>query len=354
MKPYYKHGLLFIALALHWLLAATALAQKTDELTLVNGNNITGEIKELDRGMLRLSTDSLAIVYIEWLDIASIESEKNFTVRTASGVMAFGTLSTSEDQQDIGVSYAGRTVNLKKIAVVEITRVKDTFWSRIDGSVSFGFSFKKANDDLQLNLSADSTYHGLRHDFNASLSALVSSQNESTGSERYTASISDLYSIRPKWFSLSQVQLEQNTELDLKMRMILQGGAAYRFLNTYRTRFASAAGLALNDERYFTAGKADRVSLEMFAAVGYEYFKFNTPKTDLSTYFTVYPSLTERGRIRTNLNTDISWEIIKDLSWVISLYLSTDNQPPEADAEEGTEEASGTDYGITTSLKWTF
>lgn len=341
-------------LALHWVLAATALAQKTDELTLVNGNNITGEIKEFDRGMLKLSTDSLAIVYIEWLDIASIESEKHFTVRAASGVTAFGSITTSEDQQDIDVTYAGRTVHLKKIAVVEMTRVKDTFLSRIDGSVSFGFSFKKANEDLQLNLSGDSTYHGLRHDFSASVSALISSQNESPGSQRYTGSISDLYSIRPKWFALSQLTLEQNTELDLKLRMVLQGGAAYRFLNTFRSRFASAAGLALNDERYFTTTSSDGISLEAFVGVGYEYFKFNTPKTDLTTYFTVYPSLTERGRVRTNLNTDISWEIIADLSWSISLYLSTDNQPPEADVAEGTEEANGTDYGISTSVKWTF
>lgn len=335
-------------------LPRTALAQKTDIVTLINGDKLTGEIKELERGLMRFKTDSIGTIYIEWLDIASITSNKFFSLETASGVLAFGSLSTTDDEQSIDVSYADRTVRLRKSSVVELNRVKDTFWKRLDGSVGLGFSYRKANDDVQLNFSADTTYQAQRNIYIATLSALVSSQNQNVPTERYTGSFSHQGYIRPKWSSLARLDLEQNTELDLRLRTLIQGGGLYRFIQTNRTRLDSAAGLALNDEQYFTVGKEDRTSLEAFGSVGYEFFKFNTPKADVSARFTVFPSLTESGRVRTQTDAKVRWEIIKDLNWAITLFLSTDNKPPEAQTEEGSAQASGEDYGIITSLEYTF
>ena len=48
------------------LLALPAWAQKTDIVTLVNGDTLTCEIKLLDRGRLQVSTDHLGTVNIEW------------------------------------------------------------------------------------------------------------------------------------------------------------------------------------------------------------------------------------------------------------------------------------------------
>lgn len=334
--------------------ANSAMAQKTDVITLVNGDRITCDIKELQRGLLRVKTDSVGTIYVEWLDIASIESQKNFTVQTASGVLAFGSLATSDDQQGIDISYADRTVRLKKHAVVEIARVRENFWKRLDGSISFGFSYKKANTDVQLNFAADSSYHSQRHEYSAGISALVSSQNDNTATERYLADFSHQGYIRPNWSSLARADLEQNTELDLQLRTLIQGGAVYRFFNTNRNRLDNAAGLALNQESYFSIDKENRTSLEVFFSVGYEYFKFNTPKADVTARFTVFPSLTESGRVRTSLDTKVRWEIISDLNWEISVFASTDNQPPESGTAAGSEEANGTDYGIITSLAWTY
>ena len=336
------------------LCASAAMAQKTDVITLLNGNNLIGDIKEMQRGLLRFSTNSMGTIYIEWLDIATIESTKNFNLETASGVLAYGSIETTEDQNSLNITYADKTVRLKKQLVVKIARVKDTFWTRLDGSVGFGFSYKKANDDLQLNLNADAEYQSRRHFYTGSVSALVSSQNQNPAAERYTGSLSHQARIRPKWSSLAMGSLEQNTELDLKLRALLLGGGLHRFIYTNRSRFDSATGLALNDEHYFSIDQAARTSLEAFASVGYEYFKFNTPKADVTVRFTVFPSLTESGRIRTTLDAKLRWEIIKDLNWAITIYTSTDNQPPEQQTEEGSQEASGTDYGIIASLDWTF
>ena len=48
--------------------------EKTDVVILKNGDRITGEIKKLDRGKLKLKTDDMSTVYIELdLDRADLE-----------------------------------------------------------------------------------------------------------------------------------------------------------------------------------------------------------------------------------------------------------------------------------------
>ena len=45
---------------------------RTDVVTLLNGDRITGEIVELNRGRLELKTDDAGTIEIEWDNIARI------------------------------------------------------------------------------------------------------------------------------------------------------------------------------------------------------------------------------------------------------------------------------------------
>ena len=64
------------------LLSLQALAQrKTDIVTLYNGDRITGEVKALDGGILKLSTDSMGTINIEWQEISTLESKYLYEVR---------------------------------------------------------------------------------------------------------------------------------------------------------------------------------------------------------------------------------------------------------------------------------
>ena len=60
----------------------------------------------------------------------------------------------------------------------------------------------------------------------------------------------------------------------------------------------------------------------------------------------MYPSLTESGRVRGNLDFALRHELIEDLFIEISIYDSWDRKPPE-DGEKN-------DYGIVTGLGYTF
>ena len=88
-------------------------------------------------------------------------------------------------------------------------------------------------------------------------------------------------------------------------------------------------------------------SLEAVLTANWDWFLFDDPELDWSSRIQVIPSLTENGRVRGELDTTLSWEIIGDLKWAISVYGSWDNQPNSPDG-------ATSDYGVNTSLAYDF
>ena len=64
----------FILLAL--LLPRAAQARKTDTIHLFNGDKLVGEIQDLQPGLLRVKTDYMASMHIEWDRIRTLPTTK--------------------------------------------------------------------------------------------------------------------------------------------------------------------------------------------------------------------------------------------------------------------------------------
>ena len=71
---------------------SVAWAQKTDIVRLANGDRVTGEIENLQRGRLELSTDDAGTIEFEWDNIASVESTRQFEIGTTDGRRVLGSL----------------------------------------------------------------------------------------------------------------------------------------------------------------------------------------------------------------------------------------------------------------------
>ena len=61
----------------------------------------------------------------------------------------------------------------------------------------------------------------------------------------------------------------------------------------------------------------------------------------------VFPSLTSWGRGRVDLDSSWRWELVKDFYWEFRFWLGYDSDPP-------TEGALQTDYGLSSSLGYSF
>ena len=125
--------------------SSPALGQKTDVIVLENGDEITGEIKKLELGKLRLSTDAMGTVQIQWDFIAQIITDKTIEVELDTGAKFFGSLRPDPETVNIEVVGATETPTVQRSSIVRLTPVEDTFWGRVDASLDAGFSFTQAN-----------------------------------------------------------------------------------------------------------------------------------------------------------------------------------------------------------------
>lgn len=96
----------------------------------------------------------MGTVSIEWDKVAEILSEKSMQVETTGGVRYFGQLERPPRDAEVTVRTTESVETVAIAEVVHITPIEHSFWKRIQGSLSAGFSFTKSSDVAQFNLRA--------------------------------------------------------------------------------------------------------------------------------------------------------------------------------------------------------
>jgi hypothetical protein len=113
--------------------SAPAWAQKTDVVTLPNGDRNTGEILELERGDLKFETDDAGTIVFDWEKIATVEAARQFEVVTSDGRHFLGRLGRSSAGSVLIVSL-NDSVTLSLAEVTRIRPIGASLWSRLDDS----------------------------------------------------------------------------------------------------------------------------------------------------------------------------------------------------------------------------
>ena len=334
-----------VGLALLVLSTLPVAAQKTDVITLLNEEFITGEIKELDRGLLRYSTSYMSTVYIEWEYVIKLVSDKQLQTEMKSGAYFFGSLEEPSELGKLRIVGVFGDVEVDILDVVRITPIKRKFWKRFDGHLSLGFDFTKASDVARLNFDSRADYRAKNFTTGLWVYSTITSAQDIETSRRQGIEYSYTHYLKNRRFAGGRAVSEQNTELGIDLRLILGGNYGYMAIQSNRTRLLVSGGLQATRE--FKEDPATTDSLEATFRTNYEVFKYQTPKLSLNLDFTLIPSLTDRGRVRTTFDCRVAWEMIKDLSWELTGYYTSDNRPPS-------DALATNDYGIVTSVKWTF
>lgn len=325
--------------------ASPLLAQKTDKLILKRGDEITGEVKELDRGKLSYKTDDMGTLSIEWDKVAHLTSTNFFDVENKYGVRYFGRLAASEEPGQLLIILSD-TVAVRMMDIVAISRINSSFWSRLDGYVDIGLDFQKANDNRQVNGSAEVKYRGEKWYSKLSGSSYFQRQSGAAQTSRNNLSLEGRRLFGNHWSALVFGSLEQNQQLDLDLRKTIGAGATRELIHTNKMTFFVLATLAYANEDY-TNDDGSTNTVQAPIGVDFEFFLFDSPKTDLTTDLTVTPILNNLGRWRIDYNARVSYELISDFTIGFSFFDNFDSQPPSADASKN-------DYGLTFSIGYIF
>lgn len=339
-------GIWVCVLSLPLFLFETAGAAKTDTVILKNGDRITGEVKELKSGQLKYKTDDIGTIFIEWDKVASLTSSNTFEVETENGDKYFGAIAADTTENKLLVVDQKQTVPLMFLTVVRITRIKDNFWKRLDGSADLGFSYGKASEIGQLTLNGAVRYRTRRVSTNLSASSTNTFQKDNETTKRNNLNWTTFLFFPDPWATLTLIKLEQNSELGIDLRFLLGGGLGRFLIETNFSQLAVLGGLQYNQE-WVAEGEPVDFNLEGLFSVQFQIYRFDSPKLELSTTLNVLPELTPVGRVRGEFEIDLRWEIVKDFFWNLNLYDQYDSEPP-------TENAAKNDWGVLFSFGVSF
>ena len=327
--------------------------QKTDVLVMRNGDRMTCEVKGLDAGVLYVSFDYIdGTTSVDWAKVARLESTQLFVVRTEDGAVYSGTLHTADTGPDRPVKIevtedVAHEAVLDRAQIVRMVATSDKFWQRFNGSVGLGVIYSKGNQSTQYSLNSGTSYVRERWSAQVSFDSNLSSSTGTSASTRNQISASAMRLLPwSNWFYSGVADFLQSSEQGIDLQRTLGGGLGRYFVNTNRASLAVLGGAAWQATDYkqsITPLPTQNLAAALFFAEA-KLFRFS--KTSLTANAAVLPALSDPGRVRFSANASYYIKIVSDLKWNISFYGNWDNRPPPG--------FSGSDYGTSSGLTWTF
>ncbi len=329
------------------LCATFALA---DQVTLKNGDRLSGTIVKSDAKTLLIKSDLAGDVNIQWDAVSSIVSSQTLHLTLKDGQTIVGIVTTNDGKFEVVTKETG-PVTASKDAIVnvrddaeqkayddQIERLRHPhltdFWS---GLLDTGLSLTRGNSDsLTYSLSGKaarvtdrdkiSVYTTAIYTDSAINGVTTTTAHAIRGGVRGDLNVSDRLFV----FGFTDFEYDQFQDLDL--RNVIGGGLGYHAIKTKNTTFDLFAGGSY-DADFFgaiaataTTPAAPAVNHKTGEIVLGETFnaKMNN-RTTLTEQFSLYPNVSNTGSYRFQFDTTAATKLKNWLSWQVTYsdrYLS--------------------------------
>jgi putative salt-induced outer membrane protein YdiY len=321
---------------------------KTDILHMKNGDKITCEIKNMEHGQLSIKTDyTKGTLTINWEKVERIESEQLFVLETERGKYYSGEIRTNaKESQNVDVTLDGTLTVLQQRRVVTMEQLGRGFIGRMKGAVDYGFSFARSNKQTQSTLHLDLNSRS-EDSYTTFAADSLFSTTSGVDTNRHTASTS--YSHRlgsSKWSLITFGSALKSDQQQLDLRTTVGGGVERRFIYTNRSYLIGTAGVVYTNEKFSEAVNGQDRFNSAEGALGLKFSTFRFDSTEWINTLWVYPSMTTTGRVRSTFDSSLYLDLVGDLYFRFGIYHNYDSRPPT--------DTPKNDYGITTSIGWSF
>ncbi|MGA8500030.1 MAG: DUF481 domain-containing protein [Candidatus Sulfotelmatobacter sp.] len=350
------------------LFVGLAPAVFADQITLKNGDRLTGTVVKSDGKVLVLHTEFAGDVTVQFAAITQITTEKAMHVALKNGQTVVGPITTSDGNLKVA-GKNGAPVEAPKDTVVAIRNDADqlayekalhpSLLEGWNGAANVGFSLTRGNSQTE-NLSlAFTAARATKNDKLSLYTNAVYGTNQlatpSTTANTENGGIRYDRNINPRAFGFVSADFSSNALQDLNLRSVGSVGFGDHAIKNDRTTLDLLAGGNFTDENYSEPADLTATPPTPAMKVIHNYGALTlgeelTHKLGKSTVLTeklyFYPNLSETGEYRGTF--DLGWvtKVNKWLGWqnaFSDIYVSN---PPE-----GTKQ---NDIVITTGLNVTF
>lgn len=353
MSGLMRYGLLFTAV----LLSGGAAAQfANDELTLVNGEILRGDLVDIDDGVVLFRTKHGSRTYlpIDQIKRGSVHGKR--TIKLKDGSTPSGTVVLRDGEVDVLVDDTISTFNLDDVVAIDVVsgmegegRTESTITARVESGILFREG-NRSRADLYARIELDRTKDWYAWNWYAM--AALDGGDDFLGYLRsefeWLRGPSD--GMTP--FALLGVERDRDAALD--SRAYAAGGLEHRWLNRFGGDFRGGVGVGISHEDFDSGAYTENDALEELS------WRLNERRltgslsksdTDLDLYIRiiyeaqlrdrlafrdelrVMPSLTDLGDVRASYDSNLAWTLLDGLEMNLQLRIDYDDDPPFAELE---------------------
>ncbi len=325
---YFLH--IFFSLLLFICASATLLA---DQITLKNGDVITGHIIKKDGANLTIKTELMGDVTVSWSSVTKVKSDEPLFVKLPNGKQVNGTISTEGSNVEVAAPSNTATAPLAQVATIRDPAEEQKYekllapgWLDLwAGYADLGFSLARGNSHTDTLTTAFNASRATTND----KTTLFLNQIYSTGTvggvtgptaDSIRGGISYDHDISDRWFWSVANTDEYDTFQGLDFRFVLGGNLGYHAIKNARTTLDLLGGVDYNHSAFI--GNLTRNLIELNFGDDFTHKVTGITSVNQSLRYYVAPS---NGEYRVLFNAGAAAVIHKWLSWQVSVndsYLS--------------------------------
>ena len=313
----------------HFVLFALLLSfvsAHADQITLKNGDRLTGSVLKSDSDNLTLKTDYADAVTIKWSAIDRVTADQPLYVTSKQGQVLVGPVESSGDKFQVRTKESGEVVLARDAVQAMRSPEEQKLAQAWSGFVDSGLSLARGNSETltyTLGASADRTterdkvsvYAASLFAKSTTAGVTFDTAKAARGGLRYD------FNLGKRAFAFAFTDLEYDKFQDLDLRNVLGGGLGYHVIKTDVTMLDLFGGASFNQEFFST--DITRRSAEILVGNEFSYKMANNVL--LNERLTIYPNMSELGQYRGQFDTSMLTKLSTWLGWQITLsdrYLS--------------------------------
>jgi putative salt-induced outer membrane protein YdiY len=311
-----------------------------DQITLKNGDRLTGTVVKSDGKTLVLHTEFAGDVTLQFAAITQITTDKELHVSTSDKRTVVGPVTSNDGKLEVATK-AGGTVEVPVGNVVLIRN--DAEQAAYDkslhpglthgwnGGADVGFSLARGNSETEnLALALNATHPTLNDKIILHVSSIYTSNQlatPSTVADLIQAGVRYDRNINPRMFGFGSADFMSNALQDLDLRSVYAGGLGYHAIKSAGTTLDFLAGINYTHETYSNGPPVTPATVpptytsygvtNRFAALtlGEDLTHKLGKSTVLTENLYVFPDLSNTGEYRATFNFGSVTKMSKWLGW---------------------------------------
>ena len=335
-------------------------AVHADQVTLKNGDRLSGKIVSGDGKTLLLKTEFAGDVTIQWSAVTGIESSQKITLTLQDNTRLAGKVTTQDGRFVVtGGEPAASAPPAPKEVVTAVRNDKEQqkydmesgrmahpkfiyFWS---GLIDSGLALTRGNSETASYTVAMKAVRETPRDKLTVYGNYIFTNNSSippavTTANALDAGIRGDLNISPRGFVFALADFQTNELQHLDLRKVFGGGVGYHVFKTPNTVLDIFVGATYDRDTFGSYQLTNPTPPPAFTIVpaivkdsgeglvGEEFDKKFLKRSTLTESFSFYPNLTSTGDYRFQLDSNIATQLNSWLSWHVTLSDRYISYPP--------------------------